>query len=136
MGWMAVGMGRLIGLETKTAVDAEDAEGMEVFFSGAGRFGNPLPFADGSAEVLPFVGCTGFDFLFASASSAASGFFSFFFFLSSRAIASASHGAFNLPPPAGRLRHSLEPASPALSSMLRLLSTDSSKSTASYPSTT
>src|SRR5215467_8987824 len=52
-------------------------------------------------------------------------------------MASASHAAFNFPRPAGRLlAHCFDRASPAISSMLRLLSTDSSVFPASYPSTT
>src|ERR1700722_2024097 len=46
-------------------------------------------------------------------------------FLSARAIASASHAAFTLPPGAGRLVvHFAEPASPAICAMVRSLKTE------------
>jgi len=49
----------------------------------------------------------------------------FRFFLSNFAIASASHGAFTAPRDAGRLLvHFAEPWSPAISAMLRPVSTD------------
>src|SRR5579872_3198511 len=54
------------------------------------------------------------------------------FLLSNFATASASHAAFSFPLPAeGRLLHSRDPESPAISAKLRLLRTDSSYSSMS-----
>ena len=60
-----------------------------------------------------------------------------FRFLSARATASASHAAFNFPRVAGRLLvHSAEPLSPAISAMVRLVSTEVLYWSISNPGTT
>src|SRR5271169_3880869 len=126
---MVVGIGRFTApstAEIKTAEDAEDAEDFDFFLAAgcAEAVGGTLA---EDAKVFP---------LFTSASSASSAVFSCFgfffcplvaaFFLSSFATASASQAAFSFPPPAGRLLHSADPASPAIWARLRPLSTDSS----------
>src|SRR2546423_11047707 len=143
---MLCGIGRFTGLDGETAEETERAEGLGRLMSrrliSAGpclvvvgacfcSLGALLPPEDADAA-----GVFTFFFLpFWPASSGSSVFLVFFF--STRAIASASHAAFNLPRAAGRLLfHCRERASPAIASMLRLLSTDSSISPASYPSTT
>src|SRR4051812_20712494 len=138
---MEVGIARFTGLATQAADAAEDAEIVGGFSSagllltatgGFSDLGAPLLRDDGGAAGR----FTGVFSLFVVASRSSSGIFGLFFF-STRAMASASHAAFNLPRAAGRsLFHSRERPSPAISSMLRLLSTDSSISPASYPSTT
>src|SRR5580693_9223623 len=103
--------------ESKTAEDADDFD----FFVLVGRGAVGGIFSEACEVCL----------LLTSASSAVFTCFCFFFcplaaafFLSSLATASASQAAFNLPPPAGRLFHSADPASPAICARLRLLSTD------------
>src|ERR1700748_1536271 len=129
---MVVGMARLTGTETKTAEDSEDAETLgsslllEALNLENDSFGLPLPFSAVRASFRPRPEVFA---LLIFASSASSAVLVCFFFLSIRAHASASHAAFNRPCPAGRLLvHSRDRASPAISSMLRLLSTDSSMS--------
>src|SRR3954462_10955087 len=129
---MEVGIARFTGLATKAA---DAAEGAEIVggFSSAGLL-MPIAtggFSDLGAPLLPDDGgaagrFTGVFSLFVFASRSSRGIFGLFF-LSTRAMAAASHAAFNLPRAAGRsLFHSRERPSPAISSMLRLLSTDSS----------
>ncbi len=84
---MAVGMGRLTGLETKTAEDAEDAGGLGAFLPRAAL--EPIleevifGVAEDSRELaLGLTGMVGVPvdlFLFCSASSASSAVFSVFF---------------------------------------------------------
>ncbi len=122
------GMGRLTGPADGTRTQRTD------FFTGWFDCGilRQLPELQFALSGLS-AGFLRFLFSFSLFAAARRSFVDFFFF-SSLAMASASHAALTLPRPAGGLLvHSFDFASPPISFMVRLVSTEVSNLSMSYP---